>query len=310
MNFVKPQDLKPKTTFSALLYGTTGIGKTTAALSAPNPAIIDFDGGINRVKGSFLSGALVAQVDSWDGWQNMVNALKDVPADTFIFDTVSKVLDMIQVYVLNKPVYKAKNLEKPSLQAFGDIKHEYCNFIRGMKLSGKNIIFVSQEVESTVQDIRGKDIRYHQPSCGSDKNRTELLQDLDLVGYMHKEDAETVIDFDPTSEHYGKNTCGIPAKVAFKQMEGAADNILFQWIHGLFVKRQEENIQKAPYYEQLNSLLKSVNAITTPDDATAFCKSMAGVKWLLDAKAKVVAAFQEKIASLNIVKEGNKYVQV
>lgn len=37
-------------TFSMILYGSPGVGKTTLALSAPDPIIIDFDRGISRVK--------------------------------------------------------------------------------------------------------------------------------------------------------------------------------------------------------------------------------------------------------------------
>ena len=36
--------------FSIILYGSPGVGKTTLALSAPDPVIIDFDRGMSRVK--------------------------------------------------------------------------------------------------------------------------------------------------------------------------------------------------------------------------------------------------------------------
>lgn len=36
--------------FSMILYGSPGVGKTTLALSAPNPVLLDFDRGISRVR--------------------------------------------------------------------------------------------------------------------------------------------------------------------------------------------------------------------------------------------------------------------
>lgn len=36
--------------FSMILYGSPGVGKTTLALFAPNPILIDFDRGVSRVK--------------------------------------------------------------------------------------------------------------------------------------------------------------------------------------------------------------------------------------------------------------------
>ena len=37
-------------TFSAIIYGSPGIGKTTLACSAPKPLLIDFDRGVSRVR--------------------------------------------------------------------------------------------------------------------------------------------------------------------------------------------------------------------------------------------------------------------
>ena len=36
--------------FSMILYGSPGVGKTTLALSAPDPILIDFDRGMSRVR--------------------------------------------------------------------------------------------------------------------------------------------------------------------------------------------------------------------------------------------------------------------
>ena len=41
----KPNELSVKQTLSALIYGQPGMGKTTLALSAPLPLLLDFDGG-------------------------------------------------------------------------------------------------------------------------------------------------------------------------------------------------------------------------------------------------------------------------
>ena len=36
--------------FSMIVYGSPGIGKTTLALSAPDPILIDFENGVDRVR--------------------------------------------------------------------------------------------------------------------------------------------------------------------------------------------------------------------------------------------------------------------
>ena len=45
--FKKPSELEFVTTIMMLVYGQPGIGKSTMALSAPNPVLFDFDGGVS-----------------------------------------------------------------------------------------------------------------------------------------------------------------------------------------------------------------------------------------------------------------------
>ena len=45
----KPSELNVQTKIKALIYGQAGTGKSTLALSAPKPLMLDFDGGVHRV---------------------------------------------------------------------------------------------------------------------------------------------------------------------------------------------------------------------------------------------------------------------
>ena len=44
--FKKPSELTYNSTIKALVYGQPGLGKSTLALSTPNPVLFDFDGGV------------------------------------------------------------------------------------------------------------------------------------------------------------------------------------------------------------------------------------------------------------------------
>lgn len=301
MNFVKSTEVKPKATFSVLLYGPTGIGKTTAALSAPSPvAHVDFDGGVTRVDAKFTPNALIAQIDAWEGYAAMVQALAAVPAKSIVIDTVGKELDMIQAYMLALPKYAEKKMTKPSLQVYGDIRVDFVGFNRGLKASGKNVIYIAQEVETTVKNTRGEDIRYHQPACGSDKNKTEILQDLDLVGRFFMEGDKTYITFDPSESHYAKNTCNLPHIIEVPRCESSDQNILLSWIFDQYIAQQQKNLDMAPYYEQVSELSSMVGRIDCADKANKFCEYANTIGWLLDAKAKVMAAFNDRIKALQL----------
>ena len=50
----KPNELTVKSTLAALIYGQPGMGKTTLALSTPNPVLLYFDGGVHLVNSAHL----------------------------------------------------------------------------------------------------------------------------------------------------------------------------------------------------------------------------------------------------------------
>ena len=74
-----------KQTFSAIIYGSPGIGKTTLACSAPKPLLIDFDRGVSRVRADHRVTTVVA-----DTYEEVWNDLQDPMMkefETIIIDT-------------------------------------------------------------------------------------------------------------------------------------------------------------------------------------------------------------------------------
>ena len=76
--------------FSMILYGAPGVGKTTLALSAPSPVLIDFDKGISRVKAYHRKLTIVCRT-----YEEVLTDIKD-PAikdcETIVIDTGGKVI--------------------------------------------------------------------------------------------------------------------------------------------------------------------------------------------------------------------------
>ena len=50
----KAAELEINSAIKMMIYGQAGMGKTTLALSAPSPLLIDFDGGVKRVNMNHL----------------------------------------------------------------------------------------------------------------------------------------------------------------------------------------------------------------------------------------------------------------
>ena len=65
----KPNELtQTKIKLKGLIYGEPGIGKTSVALSAPKPLLIDFDNGLRRVAKQYQTDSV--QIESY---QNLLD---------------------------------------------------------------------------------------------------------------------------------------------------------------------------------------------------------------------------------------------
>lgn len=91
----KSNELQIQTTVKMMIYGQAGMGKTTLALSAPKPLLLDFDNGVKRVNENHLNDSVgIVQVTCW---QDVLNVLNEDLSDyqTIVVDTVGKMMDFI-----------------------------------------------------------------------------------------------------------------------------------------------------------------------------------------------------------------------
>lgn len=199
--FKKPNELEVNSTIKMLIYGNPGIGKSTLALSAPNPVLFDFDGGVHRVNGAFQCPTL--QVKSWD---EVLEALKEdlLEFDTIVIDTVGKMLDYMSAYIIKNDSKMAMRDGSLSLKGYGARKVMFVNFISKCSMLGKHVVFVAHEKEE-----KDGEMRIVRPEIGG-SSAGDLMKELDLVGYMQAIGTERHVFWSPQEKFYAKNTCNLP----------------------------------------------------------------------------------------------------
>ena len=80
--------------FTIVLAGPPGVGKTTLALSAPKPLLIDFDKGIARVRAEHRQ--LTAEEDSYDEFLADLESDEYKECETIILDTGGSLVQLMQ----------------------------------------------------------------------------------------------------------------------------------------------------------------------------------------------------------------------
>jgi len=256
----KPSELALDIYPAVLIYGQPGIGKSTLALSAPDPLYFDFDRGVHRVNSRHQKDTV--QISNW---QNMLDVLNNEDLreyKTFIIDTAGKMLDYMGLWLIERNPKLGKANGALALQGYGERKAEFSNFLKRVQLMGKNLVFVAHDKED--KDGDQKTVR---PEIGGSSG-SDLIKELDLVGYMEAIGQKRTISFDPCEKFYGKNTCGLPARVEIVDVVngGNANNFLSNVFTDFKANLQKRKEMGENYLQLIDVADGKIESVETADD--------------------------------------------
>lgn len=194
----QPGDIKSTITFKGLIYGQPGIGKSTLALSAPNPVCIDTDKGMHRVEPQLRAPSL--QVNSYEQILELLNSKELAQFETIVFDTIGEVLTVMEPYLIKQNPKNAKANGSLSLQGYGARKYEFIELLKLIAKKNKSVLFVAHEKEE-----KSGDDKVIRPDIGGSSS-SDIIKLLDFVGYMEAKGNRRTISFAPTDKYYAKNS--------------------------------------------------------------------------------------------------------
>nr|DAL41992.1 MAG TPA_asm: AAA domain protein [Caudoviricetes sp.] len=298
--FKKPSELAYNSTIKALVYGQPGLGKSTLALSTPDPVLFDFDGGIQRVNGAFQCPTL--QVQNWTEVLQALQELEKEPNDfkTIVIDTAGKMLDYMSTYIIQQDNRLGKRDGSLTLQGFGARKIMFINFLKRVSMMGKHVIFVAHEREE-----KDGDIRIVRPEIGG-SSAGDLIKELDLVGYMQAIGNKRTISWTPQEKFYAKNTCNLPPMQEIPVIIDAQGKIIG---HNDFMSNIFENYDKylkqesstrKEYDELISEIEGEVACISDAEQANSYVLSMKDKKQIWDSNAHAKSLITDRCKELGL----------
>lgn len=294
----KPNELVVKTNLSALIYGQPGMGKTTLALSAPHPLLLDFDGGIHRVNAAHRVDTV--QISKWEEVDEVMQSPEIADYATFVIDTAGKMLSFMDKYIMQNNAKMRKADGTLSLQGYGLRKNMFINFVNQVSLMGKSVIFVAHEREEKVGDE--KQIR---PEIGG-SSAGDLIKELDLVGYMEAIGKKRTISFNPCEKFYGKNTCNLPERIEIPTLindkgELIGENNFMTNIINTYSKYQAKQTELSSEYEDLMEVIKAqIEMVNDVESANNVSKSLAGMQHIFDSKIQAGILLNKRCKELGL----------
>lgn len=294
----KPNELVVKTNLSGMIYGQPGMGKTTLALSAPHPLLLDFDGGVHRVNAAHRVDTV--QITKWEEVDEVLQSPDITEYQTIVIDTAGKMLSFMDKYIMQNNPKMKKADGTLSLQGYGVRKNMFINFVNQVTLMGKSVIFVAHEREEKVGDE--KQIR---PEIGG-SSAGDLIKELDLVGYMEAIGKKRTISFNPCEKFYGKNTCNLPERMEIptiinEQGIPTASNDFMTKIIESYSKYQAKQTELSSEYEDLMEVVKAqVELVNDVDTANEVAKSLADMQHIFDSKLQAGQLLNKRCKELGL----------
>ena len=238
-----------------LIAGYPGVGKSTTALSAPRPLIIDTDRGIMRVSAKHRVDGIpnrigVIQPSTYEELLDDLNGNDLSEYETIIFDTGMSLFNLMKYHVIKTDAKNGKRDGSLSLQGYGAIGREFQSLMdmAYYKLN-KNVVVIFHAKE----EKDGDSTRLRILIEGQTKDT--IWQSMDIGGFIEMEGNERVIQFQNCERFFAKRTYGIKSKYVLNDLSGNTEN---KFLTNLFeevqnnIKTEQAEIQDQRYkYEEL-----------------------------------------------------------
>lgn len=296
----KPNELDVNVRIKMLIYGQPGAGKTVAALSAPKPLLIDFDGGINRVDYEFIRDTV--QVQGYADILNLLNNEDLTPYETLVIDTGGKLLDAMAEYLIASNPRLGKRNGSLTLEGYGVRKMEFTQLLKLINSKKKHVVFVAHRTT----EKNGDDTRYVPLFGGS--NYDSLATELDLVGYLVAEGNKRIITFDPCQQSEGKNTCNLPSQMDIPYLKNeerevvGTNDFLEKQVFKRYIDRLKERSVEGETYKKLVAEIDcDIESIKTAEEATAYIKKVEEYKHIGNSKAVARTKFLARTKDLGLI---------
>lgn len=286
----QPSELKHNQPISCLIYGQPGTGKTTLALSADKPVLIDLDRGLYRVEKRFQCPSL--QVENYQQILDLINSDELRPFNTIVIDTLGKLVDRMGDFVARQnPKFKQGD-GTLSMKAWGAIKVQFTALVKQIFNSNKSVIFVAHEKED-----KDGDIRFVRPDVSGSSGK-DIVKELDLMGYMEMKGNKRTVSFTPNEKYYAKNALNLPPVIEVP--DTASGNTFFQdkIVAAVAEKRRQEAELLADYESLKNVIETKVGEIKDITGLNEVYGEIRGLQVIWDSQIFANKLLKEKAVEL------------
>lgn len=290
-----------------LIAGYPGIGKSTLALSAPNPLHIDVDFGIDRIEPRYRKPYI--QPASYDEILEDLKPETVKDFDSLVFDTGGKLISLIGLWAIKKDAKNGKRDGSLSLQGYGAVGREFQRLMDYCFYELKKHIVI---VFHAIEDKDGDNTRLRIKVEGQTKNN--VWEPMDLGGFVEIYGNDRTIGFSNCERYFAKGTRGISGILKIPALNEKTPNDfltkLFEQYNALSAEEVERNAKEKEAYEAAMAQGQEIIAkIKDAESANAEMVNFKAIPHALTSKKELSTLWNDKIkeCSLQFNRESGVY---
>ena len=291
-------------TFTMIISGSPGIGKTTLALSAPDPILFDLDRGVARVRAEHRR--ITSEAEDYEELLADMTSDEYKAAKTVILDTGGSLIQLMQPWAKKQEPKAARD----GRAMFGVIKREFDRLTHQIRaIDKKNCVIIFHTTEQQKGDVITQRL-----SCeGSAKDI--VWTPADLGCYMHVMGKKRLLGFTPTEEYFAKACFGISGIHEVPELPAGKKN---DYLTRLFEKARANIEQEMSVYREerqqyeavMNAGSGIISSVETLEDLNAAAAQLGKLEHSLTSKQELGKMLNDKAAELGAKysKEAKAYV--
>lgn len=300
MQIHNPNEIIDVGAVNIMLYGLPGSRKTTFAMTATAPLLIDADNGIRRVSAKYRTHNVRPKT-----WVEMLSILDmDLSAfQTIITDTVGSSLDLLAEH-LKRTNSKLKRTDGAlTIQGFGVLANTFrAGYLAPLEQSRKDLVFIAHHKEEKGQNEES----FLRPDI-TGQTLGNLIRRMDLVGLVHIRMGRPCVTFTPTESYFAKNSAGLPDFIFLDEQR--LSDIADQFRSAV----NSDSEEYAAYVEQMGAITTQIANATNAEEINnvlAFCSDLTKRKaWVYSARTEAVHAVRLKAEELGLeIGPDQKYI--
>jgi len=281
-----------------LVAGYPGIGKSTLALSAPNPLHIDVDFGIDRIEPRYRKPYI--QPKDYEEVLEDLTPMNTQGFDTLVFDTGGKLISLMSLWAIRQDPKNKKRDGSLSLQGYGVVKREFNRLMDYCFYElHKNVVIVFHAIEEKDNDS----VRLRLKVEGGTKN--DVWEPMDLGGFVEIYGNDRTIGFSNCERYFAKGTRGIKGVRKIPELLPTSPNDfltkLFEEYNSKAAEEVEFNNKQREAFEAAMAIGREIiSSIVDVESANAAMPKIKEIEHALTSQREISTAFNAKIKELNL----------